>query len=274
MPVDPRLFGTFTLDMMDSPKIDVLSDSAFRGWMKAIFWSRRHLTDGFIPDGMVKKFFSKKTFGEVTNNHPERPSLFKVEGGYQLHDFGQHQSTKADIEAKREAGRKGGRAKAEANKSSSEPVAGASDVLKQKASEKLAKTETESTTSNEVVNIVQIDHSREFAEWWDLYPRKQGKADALRAFKAKRKTVPFEVLRNGAQAYALLNIGEDKNFLKLPAGWLRDERWEDEQIVNSTRNSSTGQPPECPSHPGYPAANWAFPCVACERDELGSEAQF
>lgn len=102
----------------------------------------------------------------------------------------------------------------------------------------------------------------EFAEFWAMYPRKQGKADALKAFKVIRKKHDAKKILAGAQAYALLNIGEDKSFLKLPGGWLRGERWEDEQIVNATRTTTTNQPAECVHHPGYPV-----PCARCARDE-------
>lgn len=157
---DNRLYARFTIDLMDSPKIDPLSDSAFRGWFKSICWSRRHLTDGFIPESMIKKFFSKKTLKEITNNDASKPSLVQVEGGYQIHDFVEHQMTKASIEAKREAGRKGGRAKAAASSSSSESVAGAREMLKQTASEKLAKTETETETYSSTKNRTALRGSR------------------------------------------------------------------------------------------------------------------
>ena len=101
----------------------------------------------------------------------------------------------------------------------------------------------------------------EFASFWTLYPRKQGKADALKAFTAARKKTPAKTIIDGAQAYALLNIGEDKSFLKLPGGWIRGERWEDEQIVNATKHTTTEQPTECPFHKGYP-----LPCLRCAEE--------
>ena len=83
----------------------------------------------------------------------------------------------------------------------------------------------------------------------------------LAPFKRIRKTVPLKTLMDGVQAYALLNIGQDKSLIKLPAGWLNDERWEDEQIVNATKRTTTDQPRECQLHPGYP-----MPCDKCERE--------
>lgn len=105
----------------------------------------------------------------------------------------------------------------------------------------------------------------EFDEWWLVYPRKQGKAPARKAFEKARKTVPLETLMNGVQTYALTNIGVDKSLVKLPAGWLNDMRWEDEPIVAvvapSDRRSSESF---CPLHDGYP-----LPCAACARAANG-----
>lgn len=77
------------------------------------------------------------------------------------------------------------------------------------------------------------DYSDEFLAFWSVYPRRQAKPDAWKAYKAALNHTDAEAIFAGAQAYALLNIGNDKNFLKLPAGWLRDERWADEQIPPS-----------------------------------------
>lgn len=105
------------------------------------------------------------------------------------------------------------------------------------------------------------DYDSEFAAWWVMYPRKQAKAPALKAFKTARKKVDLKTLMEGVQAYALLSIGQDKTMIKLPAGWLNDERWGDEQIVNATKRTVTDQPRECQLHPGYP-----LPCEKCERE--------
>lgn len=124
------------------------------------------------------------------------------------------------------------------------------------------------------------DYSTEFEDFWIPYPRKQGKTDALKAYKAARKTTDAQTILNGVQAYALLNIRTDKAFLKLPAGYLRGRRWEDEQIVNSppkpdqrtyaTTNVAANiiTPTDmCPRHPGYPVSE-REQCAACARDEL------
>jgi hypothetical protein len=139
--------------------------------------------------------------------------------------------------------------------------------------------------------------SADFLEFWNVYPRKQAKLDAWKAYQEALKSAEPETILVGARAYALLKIGEDKNFLKLPAGWLRGERWDDEQfappsdklsgIVNllelgRTFSSDAWMQPGavtpaidrhnvtrfCPLHEGYPDN----PCARCARDAEGDVA--
>lgn len=260
MSKDERLYARFDIGMDEHPKIMLLSDAAFRALIESTLYARRQLTDGFLNEGIALKKWGAGVAAELSSNDPERPSWTRVDGGWRIHDFEKHQTTNADIAAKREAGRKGGLAKAK--RTASKQVAPATNPLEQKGSNSLAKTETDTETTKKK-SIVQDKPAlaSEFASFWTLYPRKQGKADALKAFTSARKKTPAKTIIDGAQAYALLNIGEDKSFLKLPGGWIRGERWEDEQIVNATKHTSTEQPAECPFHAGYP-----LPCLRCAEE--------
>lgn len=116
---DRRLYAQLTLDYADSHKIAPLSDAAFRAHVSMILWSRRMMTDGKIPAAMALVLAGRKpkVLRELTTNDPEAPSLVQDEAGdYWLHDFLDHQSSRAAIEAKQETNRangaRGGRAKA------------------------------------------------------------------------------------------------------------------------------------------------------------------
>jgi hypothetical protein len=141
---DERLYARFDIAMDEHPKIALLTDAAFRALFEMTLYSRRQLTDGFIAGRIALRRWGHDALHELCANDPERPSLFTtVKGGvdgFQIHDYEKHQTTTADIEAKREAGRKGGLAKA------SNRVAPASDSLEQKATAPLAITETETKT--------------------------------------------------------------------------------------------------------------------------------
>lgn len=130
--VDRRLYAQFTLNYADSHKIAPLSDAAFRAHVSMVLWARKELTDGKIPARMafVLANRKRKVLSELTTNDPISPSLVMDEhGDYWLHDFLEHQSSKAQVEAKQETNRangaKGGQAKAKriATESLSEPVA-------------------------------------------------------------------------------------------------------------------------------------------------------
>ena len=137
---DRRLYAKFDIGMDEHAKIMLLSDAAFRALFDSTLYARRQLTDGFLDGRIVARKWGPEVVAELTSNDPERPSWIKVEGGYQIHDFAEHQTTNADIQAKRQAGKAGGLAKA------SKKVAPATEVLEQNASNSLAKTETETET--------------------------------------------------------------------------------------------------------------------------------
>lgn len=142
---DRRLYGKFTLDFADHPKIMPLSDEAFRCLVEATLWSRQQMTDGFLAKRYVVARWSLEVASELCANDPENPSLIEVEGGYLIHDFAEHQTTLADIERTREArkaaGRKGGLAKAASARK--QKVANGKQVAKQTASKTCPETETE-----------------------------------------------------------------------------------------------------------------------------------
>jgi hypothetical protein len=134
-------------------------------------------------------------------------------------------------------------------------------------SELQSSTEQSSTEQNtKEKGIVHAARSRQLAndfdEWWAIYPKKQGKEAARKKYMTVRKTVEAETLLAGVRSYALLKAGEDKQFVKMPAGWLNDGRWSDEQDGSPT--PPTAPKPRllfCPEHDGYP-----LPCDRCARD--------
>lgn len=72
-------------------------------------------------------------------------------------------------------------------------------------------------------------YSNMFTEWWQHYPRRQSKGDAFKAWEQLRRAgaLPsLDVLIPAAQRYA--QVEQRPEFQKLPAGWLRDRKWEDE----------------------------------------------
>lgn len=226
---EARLYARITLDFADSAKIRPLSDKAFRQYIEALLWSRRMLSDGFIPTKMAKILFTEQVLEELTTNDDEKPSLRVVEGGIAIHDFAEHQTTKAVVEQKQANGSKGGKAKA-ANVSS-ENVAPARDLLEQNPSESLAKTETETETetftSNEV-NTYEQDEQDAFDEFWSYYPRKIGKGGAKKSWTKIVKTVNYFEILAGVRRFADDPNLPETQYIPHPSTWLNEGRWDDE----------------------------------------------
>jgi hypothetical protein len=157
MAKDGRLYARFTLDFIDHPKIIGLSDAAFRTLFEMIIYSRRMLTDGFISrrlicdDEATKQkrsscLWSASVCFDLLHNDDANPSLIEVENGYLIHDFAEHQTTRADLEsvreARRTAGRKGGIASGQTRRANSKR----SNEAKPKQNRSKTKPETETET--------------------------------------------------------------------------------------------------------------------------------
>ena len=88
--------------------------------------------------------------------------------------------------------------------------------------------ETDTETDTDKDSCASADAEREFAEWYESYPRKRGRGQALKAYRAARKKTDHETLMAavGAQRGRLMAKGAD--FCPHPATWLNGERWADE----------------------------------------------
>jgi hypothetical protein len=95
MPRDKRLFITVHNGMPDHPKIEGLSDAAFRLLLRV--WCRCSLytTDGAITEAWWTKQ-KPKSRQELLDAGLVEPAL--VGGGVIVHDWDQHQLTSEDIE--------------------------------------------------------------------------------------------------------------------------------------------------------------------------------
>lgn len=70
-----------------------------------------------------------------------------------------------------------------------------------------------------------------FDEWWPVYPKKEGKLAARKAYKAALKHTTAEILLAGARGYAKSKADADKRYVKNPATWLNGGHWADEGIA-------------------------------------------
>ena len=142
------LFARFSLDYADHPKIQCLSDGAFRAHVEMILYARKYMTDGRIPKRFAKRF-ATESLSELLSNDEANPSLGEDEDGdYWLHGFTDMQETRDEIQTRRlvntENGRRGGLARKRNAKRT------ASESLSEGSSENVAETETETETDNSI----------------------------------------------------------------------------------------------------------------------------
>ena len=76
-----------------------------------------------------------------------------------------------------------------------------------------------------------------FDDWWQTYPRKVGKGQAAKAYKAARKKATPEALFAAITAQAPLLMARGSQYCPHPATWLNGERWRDEPAALKTTDS-------------------------------------
>jgi hypothetical protein len=104
---------TFPNDFPNHPKIRPLSDAAFRVFVEINGYSRVQDLDGRVPVRVAQVLWKTKALHELETNHPERPTLTIDGDDYVIHNYDEHQQTKAEraalVAKNTENGRKGGR---------------------------------------------------------------------------------------------------------------------------------------------------------------------
>jgi hypothetical protein len=98
---DSRLYAELSIEMDEHPKIIGLSDPAFRALFEALFYSRRMTSDGVLDERVVLRRWGKDVADELSCNDPEKPSWVRIDRGWLIHDFLEHNPSRAEIEDKR-----------------------------------------------------------------------------------------------------------------------------------------------------------------------------
>ena len=98
MAKDERIYIKVTNNILDHPKVEVLSDKAFRTLIDLWCWSSRNLKNGNIPHAVWMKKTTAKTRTELLGNGLAEPT----EAGVYMHDYLKHQNSKEEVEALRQ----------------------------------------------------------------------------------------------------------------------------------------------------------------------------
>ena len=103
---------------------------------------------------------------------------------------------------------------------------------KQRNKETIREIHSSNQDSAEVLN--DVDYW--FDEFWKVYPRKQSKKDAKRAFtKACKTEEQYRTIMAGLRSVIETDWnGKDPKYIPHPATWLNGRRWEDEPLPQFT----------------------------------------
>ena len=83
---------------------------------------------------------------------------------------------------------------------------------------------------------LSAEQEAKFEQFWDIYPRRVKKARAKSEFKRALGKVEFAAILTACRAYAELIQARktEEKFIAHPAQWLKDERWDDEDLSGAT----------------------------------------
>jgi hypothetical protein len=80
----------------EHPKIHAAGDSAAWMWVTAICYSTRQLTDGYIPDDVLMHLSRHRAPKSIASRCVAAELFEPVEGGFQVHDYLEHQVSRED----------------------------------------------------------------------------------------------------------------------------------------------------------------------------------
>lgn len=89
----------------EHPKCVGMSPNAWTLWLHGLAYSSRNLTDGHIPAVMLSRLSGVPQPKKVAAELVVAGLWHDSADGYEIHDYCEHQRTKADIEAERAAAR-------------------------------------------------------------------------------------------------------------------------------------------------------------------------
>jgi len=225
-------------------------NSAMGLWVRAGSWSAQQLTDGFIPDDMVRMLGSHAQARRLVKENLWEP----VDGGFIFHQWSAHgrNPTRSEVlERRRKEAEK--KAKARAAKSGkaqdSEPSPQGTDPgLPEGAPEGVTggvrstrpdpSRPVPASPNGDTPPVVprQGTSSRgrtsstpdRFDEFWSAYPRRVGKQAAIKAWRKAVELTDPDTIIEGARRYAAARDGEDPKYTAHPSTWLNAGRWDDE----------------------------------------------
>ena len=139
----------------------------------------------------------------------------------------------------------------------------AKDSARDRANRRLAIVERSSDHTD--TDIPNENFQIQFEQFWNLYPKKEGKKKAQDAFSKVLKKTSFEILIEGLQKY-VRNPSRKLEFTLLATTWLNGERWNDEVQTSSISTGQVYTPHRPINAPGQSGEGALIICANCEQE--------
>lgn len=204
------------------PKVAQAGNEAMGLWVRSMSYCCQQLTDGMVPSVIVTAMDGQAAAERLV----EVGLWHEVESGFEFNDWDEYQPSASEVRRKRE---ELSRVRAEAGSRGGKTTANRQPKPQQTSSPEPEPEPEPDTTSLEVVLTRENPNEKFFELFWEVWPKRVGKADARRAWaKAVKKADPESIV-SAATAYAASPYKPELQFIPMPATWLNGERWLDDQ---------------------------------------------
>lgn len=188
-------------------------------WLLSGTWSADKMTDGFVP----YTIFDLWEFDTDVIEELVKTGLWDHDDdreGIWFHDWADYQPMREQLEAK--SALRNERAVKAANARWNKP-----DAKAMLTDAKPMLTDAPEPVPEPVLKHLTIA-SPLFDDFWQLWPRREGKANAVKAWQKATKKISESEIVEKARAYVTSPTVPEKQFVPHAATWLNGERWNDE----------------------------------------------
>lgn len=225
---DPRYYAKLDVGYFDNPKTTDLVETrpqALIFHLRAILYCRQHLTDGQFPVRLVARLACGSHCGSQCEGQCD-VCASRIAGlvdriddrTYEVHDYLKHQDSGSDVARRKAAGQKAAAKRWDAD--------GNADRNAKGNANRNADSNAEERRGEERTNT--RPHDAQFEEFWETYPKKVGKGQAAKAYRAALKKTDSDIVLAGLRSHLPIWVTTERQFIPNPATWLNGERWSDD----------------------------------------------
>lgn len=228
----------------DHPKFLCLPHDALALWIVALAWCNRNRTDGHVPRAALARL----GFDTAQADALVHCGQWTVDGdaGWLVHDYIEYQATRDFIESKQqrlhasrsEAGRKGAAQRWQSGKVMATPRQADAPNPKPNTNNPEVQEHCSTPMASNGVQVSTVALAS-FEQWWQVYPRRQGKGLALKSYAKALRSCSADMLLAAAERYRD-DPNREAQFTCMPATWLNQERWNDEALPSRGAPLSAG----------------------------------